>query len=86
MVGKEETPVADKADEANREGLNEKYQDVAKQLDATWEKHMQDVELGASDEVLEENRHKMNELNSQRYEIIKAARQGSQEDLPDWAQ
>ena len=72
--------------EAKRERLGEQYQDAAQQMDAIWQKHMQDVESGAADDVLAENRRRMDELNLKRHELIKEERRITPDDLPSWAQ
>jgi hypothetical protein len=83
---KEQGNNGSKGSEAEGERLNEQYHDVAQQMDKTWEKHIRDVNAGASDEVLAENRRRLDELNLDRHKLIKAARQTDPDNVPAWAQ
>lgn len=85
-TGKTREKGAVKEEEIDREELDAQYYDVAQELQTLWEKHLADIEHEASPEVLEENRRKMNELGLKRYDLIKTARQGEEQDLPPWAQ
>ena len=64
----------------------EKYQDIQQQHAGLWEKHMRDVNEDAPEEVLEENRRQLNALDGQRSELLKATREESSGELPEWAQ
>ena len=64
----------------------EKYQEVQQQHAALWEKHLQDVNQNAPEEVLMENRRQMNALDKRRYELIEAGRAGNSGVLPEWGQ
>jgi hypothetical protein len=77
---------ADKTAEPSIEQIDEQYQDTAQELNKVWEKHIQDVNSGASDDVLAENRRQLDKLNLERHELIKAARKADPDDLPAWAQ
>ena len=66
--------------------LNTAYQDVEQEIKELLAKHSQDMELGASEEVLAENRQRLNELNSELHKLIDDMRQTVPEDLPAWAQ
>ena len=46
---------------------------------------MSDMDSGASEEVVAEDRRRLDELNQERHKLIKAARQASPDDPPDWA-
>lgn len=83
---KGQATAAGKVADTERERINEQYQRVAQQSNAVWEKHVQDLNSGASEEVLAENRQRLNELNLERHKLIKDARQASPDGLPAWAQ
>ncbi len=86
-AGKGKTAEAGKATEAEREHLEARYQDIAQQFDKIWEKHLQDVNSGASEEVLAENRRRLTELDQERRKLIEhASRRVNPDDLPAWAQ
>ena len=72
--------------QAEREHVDEQYQDVDQQINAAWKKHVSDMDSEASEEVLAEDRRRLDELNQDRHKLIKAARQASPDDPPDWAQ
>jgi len=83
--GQEKAAAEGGATEAEREHVNEQYQDVDQQIDAAWKKHVSDMDSGASEEVLTEDRQRLDELNQERHNLIKAARQASPDDPPGWA-
>jgi hypothetical protein len=86
-TGQEKTAAGGKATEAERERIEEQYQDVSQRYNEIWKKHSQDFRSGASDEVLTENRRVLLELDQERKALKKEARQRvAPDDLPTWAQ
>ena len=68
------------------ERIDDQYQEVEQEFTKLWEKHVQDVDSGASEEVLAENRQKLNQLSNERHKVIDDARRATPDDLPTWAQ
>jgi hypothetical protein len=68
------------------ERIDGQYQEVEQEFNKLWEKHMQDVNSGASEEVLSENRDKLNQLSNERHKLVDDARRAVPDDLPAWAQ
>jgi hypothetical protein len=68
------------------ERIDGQYQEVEQEFNKLWEKHMQDVDSGASEEVLTENRSKLTQLSNEQHELINDARRAAPDDLPTWAQ
>ncbi|MEW6300421.1 MAG: hypothetical protein AB1671_22235 [Thermodesulfobacteriota bacterium] len=79
----QETEPGKAADDIER--MDEEYQSVTRRLNEVWEKHLRDVDSGASADILAQNRRELDELNLERHKLIKAARQASPDDLPTWA-
>jgi len=65
--------------------IDAQYQDVDRQTDALWEKHVQDLESGAPEEMLAENRRRLQELNREWHKLIKTARRLDPDQWPTWA-
>ncbi len=68
------------------ERVEGQYQNITQQFDELWKKHLEDVDSGASDEVLTENRRQLEELSRERHKLVEEARRAAPDDLPDWAQ
>lgn len=68
------------------ERLDGEYQEVKQEFDRLWEKHLQDVDSGASEEMLAENRNRLTQLSNERHKLVKDARQVAPDNLPTWAQ
>jgi hypothetical protein len=66
--------------------LDSEYQGVEQEINKLWEKHLQDVDSGASEEVLAENRNRLNHLSNERHKVVDDARRAVPDDLPTWAQ
>jgi hypothetical protein len=64
--------------------LEKQYTSVAEEIDTVWEKHMNDVAGGASQETLAENRRQLNALSKKRYTLLKSVRETAPHGLPDW--
>jgi hypothetical protein len=79
------TAEAGKATGAELERFDKQSSEVSQQLDELWAKHLQDVNSGASEEILAENRRRLNELNRERHKLIKSVRRTNPNDLPAWA-
>lgn len=67
------------------ERLESGYQEVEQEFNKLWEKHLQDVDSGASEEVLTENRNRLSQLSNERDKLIKDARRAVPDSLPTWA-
>jgi hypothetical protein len=65
--------------------LKKKYANTAGEIDTLWEKHLHDVDSGASQETLAENRRQLDVLGQKRHTLLKAVREVTPQDLPDWA-
>ena len=70
---------------ATLEQLDGEYQGVKQEFDRLWEKHVQDMNSGASEEVLTENRNRLTQLSEEQHKLIKDARRAAPDDLPVWA-
>lgn len=68
------------------ERIDGQYQEVEQEFNKLWEKHMQDVNSGASEEVLAENRNRLTQLSDEQHKLVKDARQVAPDNLPTWAQ
>jgi hypothetical protein len=68
------------------ERIDGQYQEVEQEFNKLWEKHVQDVDSGASEEVLSENRDKLNQLSNERHKLVEDARRAVPDELPAWAQ
>jgi hypothetical protein len=68
------------------ERIDSQYQEIEQEFNKLWEKDVQDVNSGASEEVLTENRNKLNELSNERRKLVNDARQVAPDNLPTWAQ
>ncbi len=68
------------------ERLDGEYQEVEHEINQLWEKHLQDVASGASEEVLSENRNRLNQLSNERHKVVDDVRRAAPDDLPTWAQ
>ena len=68
------------------ERIDGQYQEIEQEFNKLWEKDVQDANSGASEEVLAENRDKLNQLSNERHKLIKDARRAAPDDLPTWAQ
>jgi len=68
------------------EKLEIEYQGVKQEFDSLWEKHVQDVDSGASEEVLTENRNRLSQLSNEQHNLVNDARRAVPDDLPIWAQ
>jgi hypothetical protein len=68
------------------EKLDGEYQEVKQEFDRLWEKHVQDMNSGASEEVLTENRSKLTQLSNEQHELVNDARRVAPDNLPTWAQ
>ena len=71
---------------AKVEHLNTAYKDVEQEINELLTKHSHDMELGASEETLAEDRRRLDELNNERHKFIADMRQTVPDDLPAWAQ
>ena len=71
---------------AAMERIDGQYQEVEQEFDRLWEKHLQDVDSRASEEVLAENRNRLNQLSNERHKLVENARRAAPDDLPTWAQ
>ncbi len=80
------TPGTTGASTTTLEKLAGEYQGVEQEFDRLWEKHLQDVDFGASEEVLAENRNRLNQLSNERHKLVEEARRVAPDDLPAWAQ
>src|SRR6266540_6572765 len=67
------------------EKLEIEYQGVKQEFDSLWEKHVQDVNSGASEEVLTENRNRLSQLSNEQHNLVNDARRAVPDDLPIWA-
>src|SRR5262249_16622247 len=65
------------------EGQN---QEIEQEFNKLWEKDVQETGCGASEEVLAENRDKLNQLSDERRKLVEEARQVAPDNLPTWAQ
>ena len=68
------------------EKLDGEYQEVKQEFDRLWEKHVQDVNSGASEEVLTENRNRLSQLSDEQHKLVNDARRAVPDNLPTWAQ
>ncbi len=68
------------------ERLDGEYQEVKQEFDRLWEKHLQDVDSGTSEEVLAENRNRLTQLSNEQHKLVDDARRAAPDDLPTWAQ
>src|SRR5581483_7018256 len=66
---------------ADLKRIEAQYQDVSRQTDALWEKHVQDLESGAPEGTLTENRRKLQELDRTWHKLVETARRG---DPAEW--
>jgi hypothetical protein len=68
------------------ERIDSQYQEVEQEFNKLWEKDVQDANAGASEEVLTENRSKLNQLSNERHKLIEDVRRVAPDNLPTWAQ
>jgi hypothetical protein len=68
------------------ERIESQYQEIEQEFNKLWEKDVQDAASGASEEVLAENRDKLNQLSDERRKLVQEARQAAPDNLPTWAQ
>ncbi len=68
------------------ERLDGEYQEVKQEFDRLWEKHLQDVDSGTSEEVLAENRNRLTQLSNEQHKLVDDARRAAPDNLPTWAQ
>ncbi len=66
--------------------IDSQYHDVSQKFTSLWEKHQSDLQSGASEEALAQNRRQLEELSNERFKLVKDARRAHSEELPDWAQ
>jgi hypothetical protein len=86
-AGKERATEGGKATEAERERIDQQYQDITQEFDELWEEHLQKVSSGVPETALQEDLRRLNELDHERRELIRAARKQIDPDkLPTWAQ
>lgn len=83
---KEEAPRTNDSLTVKIEHLDGEYQEVEREINALLEKHSQDMDLEASEEVLAENRLRLEALNHERHKLIDVIRQIIPDNLPTWAQ
>src|SRR5712692_923887 len=68
------------------ERLDGEYQEAEQEFNKLWEKHVQDVNSGASEEVLTENRNRLTQLSNEQHKLVDDARRAAPDNLPTWAQ
>ena len=71
---------------ATVERLDGEYQEVQQEFNKLWEKHVQDMNSGASEEVLTENRNRLSQLSDEQHKLVQDARRAVPNNLPTWAQ
>lgn len=86
-AGKERAAEGGKATEAEREHIDQQYQDSTEEFNELWKEHIEKISSGIPETALQENLRKLDELDRERRELIRAARQQVDPDnLPTWAQ